>query len=68
MIYRVKSRFKFSMGTQQVYHVQYKKKWWHKWRYIKRSSNENEIPNIWYSRKGANTYINQEIKRHGQIT
>jgi hypothetical protein len=52
------------------FHVKYKKKWWHRWRYIRRPPLRSlrhdktyQYKSVWYTYKGAMAYINQEKKR-----
>lgn len=68
MRYRIKPRYDTSIQfvrRQQVYHVQFKEKWWHKWKFVRRGTLEtqkdDDFPTVWYSRAGAQTYINQQI-------
>lgn len=52
------------------YGIMYKKKWWHRWKFVHRPATD-AVPDgdlyksVWYTIKGCQAYINQELIRHG---
>lgn len=52
------------------FHIKYKKKWWHRWRYVRRpplrslrNDDSCQYKSVWYTPQGAEAYISQEKKR-----
>jgi hypothetical protein len=70
MKYRIKPRWGAHtnmLGKTQQYYVQFRTKWWKKWEFVRRPRFNDETPyeykSVWYSKRGAQAYINQEKKR-----
>ena len=65
MKFRIKPRYRAHtsmLGRPQLYTVQFKAKWWRKWRFITNREPHKQIT-TWENRYSAQLYINQENKR-----
>lgn len=55
-------KFRLEQGEYGLYYILYKKKWWHKWKYIMRHG-ENDLIRYWDTSAGAQAYIDNELER-----
>lgn len=54
-------KFKLEQGEYGLYYILYKKKWWHRWYYVKRND-EKDLIRYWDTSSGAQAYINHELE------
>lgn len=54
-------KFRIEQGSYGLYYILYKKKWWHKWQYIRYGS--DDFIKYWETAASAEAYIENELKK-----